>query len=528
MAGLKEFMTNLSNLPTPKKIMVIGLVGIAVAGFFFIILALQKPSYILLYSGLSAEDASAIVEELKKEQVPFQLSVDGGSVMVPADKVYEVRMTLAGKGLPQSGVGFEIFDNVNIGTTEFVQKMNFQRAIQGELARTISQLDQIERSRVHITIPEDSIFIEDQKQATASVFLKLKPGVKLHPRQVKGITYLIAGAVEGLSAENVTIMDTAGRLLSSPSGEGGAVGLSSTQMEVQHNMEKGLENRIETMLEKVIGRDKVIARVNATLNFQQVQKTEELYDPNVTVVRSEQTSKEKSSGQSGSPAGVPGVASNVPGAGGGATVTGNAKKFQRQNETINYEINKVTRHVVEPMGTIKKLSVALLVDGTYKTEEGSEERTYVPRTPEEITKYETLVKGIVGFDEERGDRIHVENIPMDTGLDESWFEGAESGGMISPMVIVIIRYLLVALFGVLFLLFFIKPLMKSLTEGGGIGGGQGYPATVAELESALNGTVLSGLSDAKKHEVKDEVRKLLKENPALATSIVRNWLQETR
>ncbi len=527
MAGLKEFMTNLGNLPTPKKIMVIGLVGIAVAGFFFLILALQKPSYILLYSGLSSEDASAIVEELKKDKVPHRISADGGGVMVPADKVYELRMTLAGKGLPQSGVGFEIFDDVNIGTTEFVQKMNFQRAVQGELARTISQLDQIERSRVHITIPKDSVFIEDQKQPTASVFLKLKPGVKLHPKQVKGITYLIAGAVEGLSADNVTIMDTKGRVLSSPRDEGQAVGLSSTQMEMQQNIERSLENSIQTMLEKVLGKDKVIARINATLNFQQVQKTEELYDPNITAVRSEQTSKEKSSGQSGSPSGIPGVASNVPGAGGGATVTGNSKNFQRQNETINYEINKVTRHVVEPVGAIKRLSVAVLVDGTYKLEEGSDEQTYVPRTAEEMSKYETLIKGIVGFDEERGDRVHVENIPMDTGLDESWFEGGETGGLISPMMIVVIRYLLIALFGVLFLLFFIKPLMKMLTESAGAGG-QAYPATVAELESAFSGTALSGLSDAKKHEMKDEVRKLLKENPALATSIVRKWIQEIR
>jgi flagellar M-ring protein FliF len=527
MAGLKEFMASLSNLSTPKKTMAVGLVGVAVTGFVFLVLALQKPSYILLYSGLGAEDASAIVEELKKENVPFQLSADGGSVMIPADKVYELRMILAGKGLPQNGVGFESFDNVNNGTTEFVQKMKFQRVVQRELERTISQLDLVERSRVHIAIPKESVSIEDQKQATASVFLKLKPGIKLHPRQVRGIAYLISGAVEGLSSENVTIMDTAGRVLNGPKEAGEVAGLSSTQMEVQHNMEKGLENRIETMLEKVVGKAKVIARVNAALNFQQVQKTEELYDPNNTVVRSEQTSRDKSIGQGGSPAGIPGAASNVPEAGGGATVTGNSKNLQRQNETINYEINKVTRHVVEPMGTIKRLSVAILVDGTYQTEEGSEERTYVPRTPEEISKYEALVKGIVGFNEDRGDRVHVENIPMDTGLDESWFEGEPSEGLISPMVIVIIRYLLVALFGVLFLIFFVKPLMKSLTEGAGVGG-KAYPATVAELESALSGNSLSGLSDAKKHEIKDEVRKLLKENPQLATSIVRNWLQETR
>jgi len=518
-----NFLTGLGELPTPKKILILGLLGTAAAGFVFFILSLQKPSFVLLYSGLSSSDASAVVEELRKERVPYQIGAEGGSILVPGDKLYEARLSLAGKGLPQNGVGFEIFDKVNIGTTEFVQKMNYQRAMQGELARTISQIDGVERSRVHISIPEETVFVEDQQETTASVFLKLKPGFKLQAGQVKGISYLVSGAVEGLKAENVTIMDTNGKVLSGPRDEDPVLGLSNSQVEMQQILERHLEKNIQTMLEKVIGPGKVVAQVSATLNFQQVQKTEEIYDPNVTAVRSEQTSKEKSSGQNGTPSGVPGVASNVPGEGGGAASGLSSKTSQRQSETINYEINKVTRQVIDPVGTIQRLTVAVLVDGTYKPVEGSEEMEYIPQTKEQMAQYETLIKGVVGFDAKRGDEIHVENIPFQTGSDDSWVEKGETGGLISPLMIVIIRYLLMALFGILFLLFFVKPLVNWLTRQSA---GSDYPTTVGELESALNEKMLTGMSAKTQENMKEEIHQLVKEDPALATTLVREWLNE--
>lgn len=524
MADSKSnFLADLGELPTPKKILILGLLGTAAAGFIFFIFSLQKPSFVLLYSGMSSSDASAVVEELRKERVPYRIGAEGGSILVPGDKLYEARLSLAGKGLPQNGVGFEIFDKVNIGTTEFVQKMNYQRALQGELARTISQIDAVERSRVHISIPENSVFIEDQKEATASVFVKLKPGFRLIAGQVKGISYLVSGAVEGLRAENVTVMDTRGKVLSGPRDEDPAVGLSNSQNEMQQSLERHLEKNIQTMLEKVIGPGKVVAQVSATLNFQQVHKTEEIYDPNATAVRSEQTSKEKSIGQNGAPSGVPGVASNVPGEGGGAASASSSKTSQRQSETVNYEINKVTRQVIDPVGTIQRMTVAVLVDGTYKTVEGSQEMQYVPQTKEQMAQYETLIKGTVGFNAERGDEIHVENIPFRTGSNDSWVETGETGGIISPMMIIVIRYCLMAFFGVLFLLFFVKPLVNWLTSQSS---GSRYPATVGELESALNEKRLPGMSSKTQDNMKEEIHQLVKDDPALATTLVREWLNE--
>ncbi len=529
---LKDRLTQLSKLPTPQKIMLLGVVGSAVAGLFVLMVSLQQPSYLLLYSGLSAQDASAMVEELKKEKVSYQFGSDSGSILVPAEKVYEMRMALAGKGLPQSGVGFEIFDKSNIGTTDFVQKMNYLRAVQRELARTISQIDGVEKSRVHISIPEDSVFLEDQKEATASVFMKLKPGTRLQSRQVQGIAYLISGSVEGLSPDRVTMMDTAGRLLNRPGEDEPGAGLTGNQMELQQNMERGLEQSIQNMLEKVIGRGKVIAQVSAALDFKQVQKTEELFDPNVTAVRSEQISKEKSSGRrgsgapgSGAAAGVPGVGSNLPGGGSVGQNRSSSDSSQSQNETINYEINKVTRHVVEPVGNLKRLSVAVLLDGHYPVVDGQDQPEYQPRSAAEIEKLTTLVKGVVGFDETRGDQVIVENIPFKTDLDESWFGTDDKGAFISPMMVVVLRYVMITLFGALFLAFFVRPLMAWLTREPSA---QAYPATLAEVEAALQGGMAHQVGAGRPGAMKADIQKLLKDDPDMASSLVRDWLNDVR
>jgi flagellar M-ring protein FliF len=281
-------------------------------------------------------------------------------------------------------------------------------------------------------------------------------------------------------------------------------------MEYQQGLERNLENNIQTMLEKVIGQEKVIARVSATLNLKQVQKTEEFYDPNVTAVRSEQVSKEKSNGLGGIPAGAASKAQSQKREGASPA---NSNSAQKHNETINYEINKVTRHVVEPVGTVERLSVAVLVDGTYIAQPGSDEKEYVPRTEEEMRKYEALVRGVIGFDERRGDQVHLENIPMGGGVSDPWFKESETGDKISPAMVVILRYVIVFLFGVLFLFFFIRPLMKWMTETPS----SGYPATVSELESALKGNLLTGLGENRKQEIREQLQKLITENPALAS-----------
>src|SRR3990172_1002715 len=329
---LSQFSRFLSELSTAKRMIVlIGVVG-GIGSTIALALWSGRPDYQILYSNLSQEDAGAIVARLKGQKVPYKIEGNGSVILAPAKDVYEERLQLAGDGLPQGGgVGFEIFDRTNLGMTEFVQKLNYQRALQGELTRTINQMAEVEQARVHIVTPEKSAFIKQEKPATASVVLKLRSGKLLRKEQVRAITRLVASSVEGLRPEEVTVVDTQGRLLSEP-GENLPLGqMSSNQLEYEQNMERNLEARIESMLERVLGSGKAIARVTATLNLEQREKTEERFDPDSQVARSEQRSEEKLQGATGGSGGVPGVSSNVPGGGQTATASASSGNQSRQS-----------------------------------------------------------------------------------------------------------------------------------------------------------------------------------------------------
>ncbi len=367
MDFLKQFseqiQTFLRNLSVGKRVFLLIFSGIFMAGFIVMILWSQGINYQLLYANLSQDDAASIVSKLKEMKVDYRISAGGNSIMVSSDKVYETRLQLASEGLPQGGgAGYELFDKNNFGVTEFVQKLNHQRALQGELSRTINQLAEVDKSRVHLVIPEKTLFTEDQEEASASVFLKLNSGRKLRKEQIQGIVHLIASSVIGLQPEQITVVDLHGNILSG-GGDSSFIGqLSNSQLEFQDNFEKRLENRVETILEKVIGKERVIARVSAGLDFNQIEKTEERYDPESQVVRSQNSVQEKSTGKALVPGGVPGVMSNLPGQEKENLNMGNTSDFQKTNETINYEINKITQRVVEPVRKRKRIYVAGMID----------------------------------------------------------------------------------------------------------------------------------------------------------------------
>src|SRR5512138_3649944 len=361
---LKKLLEPFLALPPAKRWLVGGIVGLSIAAFAVLIIVANKTDYRPLFANLTTEDAGEIVKKLKDQKVQYRLSSDGKAILVPSDKVYDLRLSLASEGLPQGGgVGFEIFDRKNFGMTEFVQKLNYQRALQGELSRTIAQLAGVEQARVHLVIPEKSLFKDAEKPTTASVVLKIKGSRTLRENDVQGIVHLVASSVEGLDPEHVTVLDGKGKILSR-SGPADAAGkMSASMQETQRAFEKSTEDRLQSLLDKVVGAGKSVARVSASFNFKQVERFEERYDPEAAAVRSEQRSEEKGAG--GAQLGVPGVQTNL-GRNQGSQQPSTAGGASKSDETLNYEVSRSTARTIEPVGSLAKVSVAILVDGKYE------------------------------------------------------------------------------------------------------------------------------------------------------------------
>ena len=520
----ESLINNFQALTLGQRIGVIVVLALAIATIPLLMIMGKEPELVVLFSHLDADDTRSIIQELGKQGVLYELAEDGNTIEVPAERVHELRLQLASLGLPESaGVGFEVFDRSGLGVTPFTQQMNYRRALQGELARTISQIAQVERVRVHLVIPEKRLFSTEQKPAQAAVVLTLKRGTPLGGSQVQGIVHLVASSVEGLEPNQVTVVDNHGQVLSRNSADGDAQ-LTSTQIETQRRVERDLEQRVQTMLDQVLGQDKSVIRVTAPLEFRQVQITEESFDPNSQVVRSENRSQEKVIEQ-GTSSGVPGVRSNVPNdlkASGGA----GPKEAKRKNETLNYEMNRKVSKIIEPTGAIQRLSVAVLVDGTYEAVQGGKgettgkesEQKYVPRSEQEIQNLVEIVKKAVGFSEDRGDQIEVINVPFDTPEvregEESLTANVQSflaawGGFLKPV--------LFFLLGVMVLWFVVRPMALNLSKPAAepvLLPQAGLPATVTEYEAQITETP------------QEQAIKLAAENPASAAQVIRQWIKE--
>ena len=413
---LKAFYEGLSR---GRKITFLAVIVGSTLSILALILLAGQVDYSLLYANLNPQDAGLITSQLKAMKLPYKLEGDGSMILVPVEHVHETRLQLASEGLPQGGgIGYEIFDRRNLGVTEFVQRLNYRRAIEGELSRTISQLAEVPRARVHITIPEKTLFMdEEDARPKASVTLSILGGRSLTQGQVRGIGHIVSSSVEGLSIEDVTIIDDHGRLLTRKEEELIAGRPTGTLLKYKQQFERNLEKKVQGMLERVVGPDNAIVQVAANLNFDQFEQTEEKYDPEATAVRSEQLTLEKSSGVGPTPMGVPGTASNLPeGETAASGPLGAKSASEKRNETINYEVNRVVNRTVKPVGTLTKLSVAVLIDGTYQsteTEEGETTSQYVPRSEDEMSQFEDIVKSAVGYSTKRGDQIEVANIPFE-------------------------------------------------------------------------------------------------------------------
>lgn len=504
--ALKELLDRIQAFDTKKKIVWLVLIVLSIASIILLIVWAQSPTYQVLYSNLQPEDAGMIVQKLRDMKIPYKTTATG--IMVPAERVYELRIQLASMGLPQGGgVGFEIFDKTGLGTTEFVQKVNLRRALQGELSRTIRSLQEVKDCRIHLTIPERSIFAASDERPKASVLLKLQPGVSLTKKQVQGIIHLVSSSVEGLVPENVTVIDNRGNVLSSPTGE--TTLLTTTQLEYQRSIEKDIEKRVIGILTPVVGRDRVRAKASVNVDFTRVEETKELFDPDSQVVRSEQKLLENRT--TSTPSGVPGVKSNIPGGTKGPTSTQSG--VTKQTETVNYEISKVKSHVIRPTGVIKRVTVAVLVDGIYKKDEKTGKMVYTPRTEEELKTYEELVKKAIGFSSERSDEVKVVSMPFKIEEEQVY---ADSTRNYERYLIPAVRYATILILSLLAFLFLIRPLMKYLkTTPTSVSPTYG-PAAAAEIESSTK--------EVKRLPQTDEIKEWAKDNPQQAALLIKKWI----
>lgn len=517
--GMKSILQPFLALPPAKRLVVGGVVFLCILAFSLLFMAANRTDFKPLFTNLTGEDAGEIMKKLKDQKVPYQIAADGRALLVPADKVYELRLSLASEGLPQGGgVGFEIFDRKNFGMTEFVQKLNYQRALQGELARTIGQLAGVDQARVHLALPEKSLFKENDKAPTASVVLKMKAERTLRESEVQGIVHLVASSIEGMDTDHVTVLDSRGKVLSKTEAGDAASRMTTAMLETQRNYEKNMEERLQSLLDKVMGSGKSAARVSAAFDFKQVEKYEEKYDPESAAVRSEQRSEEKGGLASGA-SGVPGVQTNL-----GRVAPGSASanaQGSKSDETMNYELNKFTARTIEPVGTLAKLSVAILVDGKYESAAGGgKDAKYLPRTPEELQQIEAVIKSSVGFNAERGDQVTVVNIPFQVVAEEpgvaapNWWE--------SPFFMSMLKNVLIGIAFLALIFLVIRPLMNLLKSSRQ--GGFDHYAMAGEFgDKQLAGVQPKPqmeLQMANQLELVDKVRN----DPYQAAQILKNWL----
>lgn len=508
-----------------QKILFSGLLVTVILTMVLFLYWLNRTEYGVLYAKLSEKDASRVVEYLKKQKVDYQLQDKGHSVLVPKERIYELRMELAGKDLLQGqGIGFEIFDQTQIGQTDFIQQINYQRALQGELARTITELPGVKAARVHLVLPKKTIFIEEQSPASASVLISLDRGGKLTKAQVQAIVNLIATAVEGLQKENITVADTAGHLLYRPTEEGALLGLTNNQLEYRINLEKGLEKRIERMLYPILGVNHVLAKVNVELDFSKKTIHKELYDPDVSVVRSEQKTTETSKGTSNVETGSPGPA--YVGTKGG---TGTSQESSRTEKTTNFEINKEERQIVVPEGELKRLTAAVIVDGQYVLDKDGK-RVFKPRSAKELAQIKELVMNAMGYDSARGDSIAVDCMPFAQPealpRPSIWQVAAHYGQRFAKPVF---NGLLV----LLFLLMVVRPVVLAIispqVSEEEVIGTEGLPpgAEAMALEEAEPEEVRMA-KEAKKHfdELKAQSKEIIEQHMEEALDIFKQWLQE--
>jgi len=451
--------------------------------------------YKRLFSNLPIEELANVTDALGQAGFKYKISNNGTSVDVEEKTYYEARMALARSGLPANrGVGWELFDSKNFGDTDFELKLKARRALEGELTRTIKSISEVEDARVHLTLPEESLFLEEKKPAKAAIAVKVRANRTLSREQINGIAYLAASSVDGLSINNISIVDFQGRVLSRPADENDATLIGSRNMEMRQDIEKNLERKVVSLFEQVLGNGKVSVKITADLDFNRVESTLEKYNPESRVARSEERNE---------------------------TSVTNAPDGDRTNERslANYEIDKTVEHIIHEIGTIKRLTVAVMVDGKYtRGEKGA--RIYNPRTPEELASFETMVKNAVGYDLTRGDQVSVVNVQFD---EESkiFFEYETEMSRKDELWRRIINYIALALIIVIAFVM-LRSVAKTLGEA------MNPPIPEVEIPNVSTEEEIQEVPDniMRSNELIEKAEMMTENDPQSVVRIIKDWLNE--
>jgi flagellar M-ring protein FliF len=547
--GLVEFAKTLGG----PRIAAMSAVTIALIGFFaFLMMRVTAPQMTPLFTGLSLEDSASVAKELDHEAVPYELRNDGTTIMVGAERVARVRMSLAEAGLPKGGgVGYEIFDKSDaLGTTSFVQNINNLRALEGELARTIGALDRVQAARVHLVMPDRPLFSRDKIEPSASIVLKVRGS--LDPSQVRAIRHLVASAVNGLKPQRISIVDERGQLLADGAAEDSSGGDISSD-ERRSGFEKHLREQVEGIVSSVVGPGHSRVQVSADFDFNRITQTSDKYDPDGRVVRSSQTREESTANGENNPNQVT-VGNELPNAsqrqGGGAEATPHDQS-RKSEEVVNYEISKTTKTEIIEGGRVNRVSVAVLVDGSYAKDDKGDV-TYQPRSKEELDQIGALVRSSIGFDQKRGDHVDVVNMrfaetpAMPISEPTSWLSAFQ---FTKDDIMRAIEMVVMGVLGLVVLLLVVRPLVRRIVTPderklalpavtGALPGLPSDPATAALTAESSRAPTLAESETAKMIDIAQiqgqvhaqsvqKVGELADRNPRETISIIRQWLNES-
>ncbi|MBX9826608.1 MAG: flagellar M-ring protein FliF [Xanthobacteraceae bacterium] len=533
----------------PTRIIAMGAVTIGLMAFFaFLIARATQPQLTPLFTDLSVDDSSAIIKDLERQGIPYDIKSEGTIILVPKEQVPRLRMKLAEAGLPKGGgVGYEIFDKSDaLGATSFVQNINHLRALEGELARTIRAIERVQQARVHLVLPERPLFSRDKAEPSASIVLKVRG--TLEAQQVRAIRHLVASAVNGLKPQRVSVVDEAGRLLADGSADETGTGVTADERKTA--FERTLRERIESLVTSVVGPGRARVQLSAEFDFNRITQTSDKFDPESRVVRSSQ-SREEVSGNGDNSAGAVSVGNELP----NSNVrpegqTGAQSQNRKTEEVVNYEISRTTKTEVIEGGRINRISVAVVVDGTY-TKNDKGETTYQPRSKDEIDRIAALVRSTIGFDAKRGDQVEVANLRL---AETPVIPLAEPQGFLGIMQFTkddIMRGIelgVMALLGLLAMLLIVRPMLRRImtpaapVAPAAVANPYGYavavpgpPAVAAPPEqpplppppSRTSAMIDIAQVQGQVHaQSVQKVGELADRNPNETASIIRNWLHE--
>ncbi len=542
-----NFLEFFKSLDTVRKIGLVALAGIVLALMIGIITWAARTQYKVLYTDLNKEDSATIARLLEEKKISYQFDDDGKTIKIPEDQVEIWRLELAKTGVNFTGtVGYEVFDKQSFGTTSFVQKVNKQRALEGELVKTIKHISGIKRSRVHLSIPENSPFVAEQKAPSASVVLELDRGVTMTQDEIKGIASLVSSAVDGMRSENVVVLDHRGKRLSENSGDK-MTAETASRMALENKINRKYEEQIEEILTKVVGDGKVIAKVTVNLDYAEKLETETTYDNENKAVVSEVVNTQKYQGSRPSPQGIPGARSNLPGENPQPGIPETRNDTEKGLTTRNYQVPTKVVNAKKPAADIQNVSVAVMVDGKHVPvlnkdgsplldEQGVPVTKYVPWSEAEIANFSAIIASTIGINPQRGDKLTIKNmefIKEDLAAAEAMLRERENREMIKN----IIKYLAIGLIITLFFFIVIRPFIQWITENTVESIEDFLPKTIEELERIQANQKLPGLEDAlptieeklnpekvEGNMLKEKIITLIEANPAKAAQVLHEMI----